>query len=215
MADVAGRTDGGGSTRRGRIDKRHAILDAAFVVFAEKGYAQACVKEIAAAAGVAKPTVYNHLSDKENLFRHAIEAASGAHLQQQLAALGRLADPEADVRTALSRVASELARSGCAERAWALRRLLYAEASRFPELLDTGAGPYADRLAEALADRLARLALAGRLRITDPTLAAEQFLALITGPLQRRSRYGTRAPSAAEQQEIADAAVDTFLAAFG
>ncbi|WP_372343089.1 helix-turn-helix domain-containing protein [Streptomyces sp. KL116D] len=28
--------------------------------------------EIAEEAGVAKPTVYNHLSDKENLFRHAV-----------------------------------------------------------------------------------------------------------------------------------------------
>ncbi|MFF7183419.1 TetR family transcriptional regulator [Streptomyces sp. NPDC008121] len=37
----------------------NAILDGAFAVFEQRGYAQACVKEIAQEEGVAKPTVYN------------------------------------------------------------------------------------------------------------------------------------------------------------
>lgn len=62
---------------RGRIDKRQAILEAAFRTFAREGYGQSCVREIAAEAGVAKPTIYNHLGDKETLFREAMLAAVG------------------------------------------------------------------------------------------------------------------------------------------
>ncbi|WP_131770844.1 TetR/AcrR family transcriptional regulator, partial [Candidatus Protofrankia californiensis] len=56
-------------TGRGRVDKREAILAAAFEVFARKGYEGASVDLIASEAGVAKPTLYNHLGSKENLFR--------------------------------------------------------------------------------------------------------------------------------------------------
>jgi TetR/AcrR family transcriptional regulator, mexJK operon transcriptional repressor len=44
-------------------------------------------------------------------------------------------------------------------------------------------------------------------------LAAEQFLALLTGPMEHRSGLGTRAVPAAESAAIADAAVGTFLIA--
>jgi AcrR family transcriptional regulator len=64
---------GGGRPARGRIERRQAILDGAFAVFTRHGYAQACVKEIAQEAGVAKPTVYSHLNDKESLYREAVE----------------------------------------------------------------------------------------------------------------------------------------------
>lgn len=199
------------AAQRGRIDKRQAILHAAFTVFAREGYAQACVNEIAAEAGVAKPTVYNHLTDKANLFRHAVQAAHDTLTARNLATVGRLADAGENLRATLLSVARDLAGSGADERSRALRRLLLAEASRFPELLDA-CGTH--RLTEALADRFARLALGGRLRLTDPTLAAEQFLALIDGPLENRSRYGTRPIPPAEQEEIAAAAVNTFEAAF-
>ncbi|HEX2314666.1 MAG TPA: TetR/AcrR family transcriptional regulator C-terminal domain-containing protein, partial [Thermomonospora sp.] len=61
---------------------------------------------------------------------------------------------------------------------------------------------------------LARLSLAGRLRRCDPSTAAEQFLALLTGPAEARSRYGTRTVGEEELRAVARAAVDTFLAAY-
>jgi hypothetical protein len=61
---------------------------------------------------------------------------------------------------------------------------------------------------------MARLALAGRLNITDPGVAAEQFGALLTAPLETRSNLGTRTLSAAELAEVTRNAVQTFLHAF-
>mgnify|MGYP002621349712 CR=1 FL=1 len=200
---------------RGRIDKRQAILDGAFTVFARQGYAQACVQEIAKEAGVAKPTVYNHLTDKATLFRHAVRAAAEAVLRERLAALEPLADPGPDLRATLEDVGHRLLRLHTDDRSCALRRLLYAEITQFPDILDivTEYGPH--RLTRALADRLARLTLAGRLRATDPDRAAEQFTALLTGPLEARTRMGTRPLGDADLRDISRAAVHTFLCAFG
>ncbi|MEO3888125.1 TetR/AcrR family transcriptional regulator [Nonomuraea sp. B5E05] len=203
------------TSTRGRIDKRQAILGGAFAVFARLGYAQACVQDIADEAGVAKPTVYNHMTDKATLFRHAVEAASQAALVARIGALAPLADPGDDLAGVLEGVAHALLRLHTDERSCALKRLLYSEITRFPDILDvvTGSGPH--HLTQALADRLARLALSGRLRAADPDLAAEQFLALLLGPLETRSRLGTRQISDTELHDLARATVCTFMRAWG
>ena len=206
------------ATSRGRIDKRQAILDAAFAVFASRGYARACMEEIAEVAGVAKHTVYNHLGDKENLFRAAMEATGNAVMAENLVVAERLTveggegpDP---VRSSLQDVGHRLLLQCCDDRSWALRRLLHAEITRFPELLEVVWGRGADRLRQTLADRMARLSLAGLLRPCDPVEASEQFLALLTGPMEARSQLGTRHVPDSELHTVADAAVDTFLRAF-
>ncbi|MDQ0604749.1 TetR/AcrR family transcriptional repressor of mexJK operon [Streptomyces canus] len=210
-------SSGGSGVSRGRVDKRQAILDGAFAVFARRGYAQACVQEIAEEARVAKPTVYSHLNDKETLFRHTIEAAADTLMAENLALVERLRErsPDDDLPVALADLAQRLLRVCCGERARALRWLTYAQMARFPDLIETVQERTAHRPRAALADRLARLSLAGRLRPCDPEQAAEHFFALLTGPLESRSRLGTRRVPAAELRVIADAAVDVFLRAYG
>ncbi|MEC3919571.1 TetR/AcrR family transcriptional regulator [Nocardia sp. CDC160] len=199
---------------RGRIDKRHAILEAALTVFARRGYAQACVQEIADAAAVAKPTVYNHLTDKETLFREAISAAAETVGSAALTALEPLRAPGDDLATAVQDTALLLLQACSDDRALALHRLTYAQAGDFPDLVEAVLERTTLRLRETLADRLARLALAGRLRHGDPSIAAEQFLALLSGPLEIRSRQGNRAVPEAELRALAEAATETFLRAY-
>ncbi|MET8974206.1 TetR/AcrR family transcriptional regulator [Streptomyces sp. NPDC004539] len=200
---------------RGRIDKRQAILEAAFDVFARRGYAQACVKEIAEAAKVAKPTVYNHLNDKETLFRQALERAADAVAADAVAALDPLRAPGDDPRAAFLDTARRLLAVFTADRARSLRWLTYAQVGVFPDLVETVTSRTQTRLAESLADRLARLALSGHLHRTDPTTAAEHFLALLTGPLEHRSALGTREVTPAEVEAVAEAGVKVFLRAYG
>ncbi|MFB7477214.1 TetR/AcrR family transcriptional regulator [Kitasatospora sp. NPDC056184] len=200
---------GAGRKARGREDRRQAILDGAFAVFARQGYAQTCVQEVAREAGVAKPTVYNHLADKESLYREAVEAAAdrvGARCLAVVDALREVAadtDPEEGLRT----VGRELLRICHDEEARAVQRLAGAEAARFPGLEASARERTALRIRSALADRLARLALAGRLRPCEPEPAAEHFLALLTGPLEYRPD--------ADPDALAEAAVDVFLRAYG
>lgn len=201
--------------RKGRIDKRQAILDAAFTIFARDGYRAAGVDAIAAAAGVAKHTIYNHFGDKESLFRAVVAGLSDQALTRNLAAVELLREP-GDLTAMLTETGLRLAECYCDERSWALRRLLSAQITTMPDLLDIVRDRAADRVNDALAARLARLALAGRLSLDgDPLVAAEQFGALLTGPLETRSRMGARQLPPAELREIATNAARTFLRAFG
>ncbi|MCF6473197.1 TetR/AcrR family transcriptional regulator [Nonomuraea sp. MG754425] len=204
----------GAVAARGRIDKRQAILNAAFTIFARAGYAQAAVDMIAAEAGVAKATVYSHFGDKENLLREAIAASADQALADNLSAIDQLADRGTDLRATLEGVGLRLLQCYCDDRSWALRRLLSAEINQFPDLLDIIHTRAADRITETLADRFARLTVTGRLHTPDPLLAAEQFFALLTGPMDKRARLGTCHVPDAELRALSRAAVRTFLQAF-
>ncbi|CAO5154033.1 TetR/AcrR family transcriptional regulator [Frankia sp. AiPs1] len=200
---------------RGRPDKREAILRTAFTVFAREGYAQATLDAIAAEARVAKHTIYNHFGDKQTLLRAALTAEADLARAKNMAAVDLLRDCVGDPRPALEAVGLRVIQCFCDDGGWALRRLFYAELPQFPDLLDIIEGRAASPVTEALADRLARLALAGQLRLTDPSAAAEQLSALLTGSLESRGRFGTRRIPEDEMRAVARAAVDTFLHAFG
>src|SRR5258708_31232672 len=53
--------------------RRSEIITAARSVFAQKGYLNATVDEIALAAGLAKGTIYVYFSSKEEIYTAAIE----------------------------------------------------------------------------------------------------------------------------------------------
>jgi AcrR family transcriptional regulator len=66
-------------------ERPHEILEAALRVFAERGYRNTRLDEVAAAAGVTKGAVYHYFANKEDLLLRAIE-----HYQAR--AFGRLED---------------------------------------------------------------------------------------------------------------------------
>ncbi|MFE4977227.1 TetR/AcrR family transcriptional regulator C-terminal domain-containing protein [Kitasatospora sp. NPDC056651] len=104
-------------------------------------------------------------------------------------------------------MARELLRACHGEDARAVGRLANAEAERFPGPAASVRERTALRTRSALADRLARLVLAGHLRPCDPEPAAEHLLALLTGPLEYRPD--------ADPDAVADEAVEVFLRAYG
>lgn len=59
-------------SRETEADKRQRILMAAARVFAERGFHQATVADIAVEAGVGKGTIYEYFSSKEELFRQVV-----------------------------------------------------------------------------------------------------------------------------------------------
>jgi AcrR family transcriptional regulator len=107
-ADPGGSRGGGGSSpparqrlaapkrgagRRAQAGaRRQAILAAALAIFAARGYEAARLDDVAAAAGVAKGTLYLYFKDKEALFEELvrgavtpiIDAVSSAALQPNL-----------------------------------------------------------------------------------------------------------------------------------
>lgn len=123
-------------------------------------------------------------------------------------------DP-AQLRPGLEDVAHKLVDCYCDEQSEAVRRLLYAEAVRFPDLFDAVRASGPNQFTEALAGRLARFANAGHLRIEDPVRAANQFIALVYEEVPAMTALGTRPLDPADVSKVVEAGVDTFLRAFG
>jgi AcrR family transcriptional regulator len=199
---------------RGRLDKREAILDAAFRVFAEHGYERASVDAIAAEAGVAKPTIYNHLGGKENLFREVMIATVTRFNARTLATLDEFPAKPADLRAALVEVGTKLGSCVIDQQSTAMSRLLAAESARFPDLFDAMRATGHYRVRDALAGRLARLAHAGRLEVPDPDLAAYQFMTMIVGDLPLLAVMTTKPISRTVLRRTVADGVDTFLRAY-
>jgi AcrR family transcriptional regulator len=195
--------------------KRRAIIEAATTAFLEHGYRGTSMDSVAAAAGVSKQTVYQHFGDKQRLFRELIAATVQEASDPVYDEVRRLADSgqlEHDLRD----LARRLLRLVLQPAMMRLRRLVIAEAQRFPDLgrvfYDLGPG----RTIAALADTFAELHRHRRLDAPDATLAATQFNWLVmAAPLNRAMLLGhDDAPTSREINKWAAAGVRTFLAAY-
>ena len=123
-----------GRTRAARAQGRQArdeLLAAALRVFARRGYRQARVDEIAAAAGYSKGALYWHFSGKQELLATLLEELIDAPTRE-LVALLESAPPDRDMSVEASR---EFARRLTSRRdAVLLDREYWSLAIRDPEL---------------------------------------------------------------------------------
>jgi AcrR family transcriptional regulator len=51
-----------------KLETRKAILDAAVKLFAEKGFDQTSIEDIATEAGIGKTTIYGYFPNKNDIF---------------------------------------------------------------------------------------------------------------------------------------------------
>ena len=195
--------------------KRRAILQAATTVFLRNGYLGTSMDEIAALAGVSKQTVYKHFTDKERLFSQIVtatvnELADPDH--DEVLNLRDTGDLERDLRDFARRQLGAVMQP----RLLQLRRLVIAEAGRFPQLgrLFYERGP--GRTIDALAAMFQRLASRGVLELDDARIAAAHFNWLVMSvPLNQALLLGDDQPATpAELDSYADAGVRAFLAAY-
>lgn len=198
--------------------KRRAILAAATEVFLQHGYLGASMDEVAAKAGVSKQTVYKQFECKERLFAEIVLGTSDQLMDGLLQAYVETLDGAADAREALRALAGRLLQTLTADSVLQLRRLVIAEADRFPEVCGAWFSSGFEKSLEALGQALTRLSDRGLLRrLDDPTLAAYQFAGLVMyKPMNRAMFAGTRQRAdSAELARLADQAADVFLAAYG
>jgi TetR/AcrR family transcriptional repressor of mexJK operon len=198
------------------VRSRAAVLEAATTLFLRNGYGATTMDDIAETAGVSKRTVYNNYTDKEALFREVVMAATGIVEEFAADAAAELADPD-DLPTALFALARRLAAAATNPRVVRLRRLLIGEAHRFPDLAAEYYRLAPGRVMSTLAAALESLALRGRLQLTDPRRAAEQFAFLVLGAALDRAMFDGRgrSPDTDCLARAADDGVRTFLAAYG
>lgn len=187
------------------IDVRSRLIQAALEVFAAEGY-RASMDRIAAHAGVAKQTVYNHFASKEDLFGEI------ARLGAETIAVSL--DHGVDIRECLLRFASSFQEKVLGAEGLAIYRTLLGEVSRFPALgrafFERGPARMTERLSAFLAGAMKR----GVLREDDPRFAAEMLVSMLSG-IERTRRLLCPTPhTPADDQARLVATIDCFLRAY-
>ena len=197
-----------GPTRSDR--RRAAIIQAASQAFLAHGFPGTSVDEIAAAAGASKRTVYSHFGGKEGLFRALIRGTVDpmqAELQRRLDEA-----PTEPTEQAVEALTLLLARLIVTPTTIALRRLLIAEADRFPDLAEEWYRVGPAQALQRLEGYVTRLVQQGAVRVPSARQAAEVLLWLsISTPLNRLifAPSGT-APEPGELERAAAGAADVF-----
>jgi AcrR family transcriptional regulator len=181
--------------------KRTRLLEAAAPLFARKHQHEVTIDEIAAAAGVAKGTVYIHFKDKTALYQAVLEHTTGrvlAEIKQEAACH----EAAADKLRAIAR--------GCLAfvRAHPDAMLLWLR-DQIRCMLESphGVAPLSDQDQDALAvvsEILRSAARRGELRVGHPDLEAALFYGMI------RSAHETPLPGFTVGS-LADHVVDVFL----
>ena len=185
-------------------DCRSRLVQAATEAFIAEGY-RVCVDRIAAQAGVAKQTLYNHFPSKADLFAEVTRQATA----EFMIALGEDSD---GLRGRLRRFGVRYRERLLSPVGLGLYRMLVAEAPRFPELAATfyEAGPR--RTMERLRVLLLEAMECGELRREDPEFAVSQLLAMLAN--ERNCLLFSNEPLPEPDPAQAERIVDCFLRAF-
>ncbi|WP_328744456.1 TetR/AcrR family transcriptional regulator [Streptomyces sp. NBC_00285] len=137
-------------TRR-RVRTRANLLDAAFAVFAAKGFGRVSIEEVCEAAGYTRGAFYSNFDSLDELFFALYQQRADLIAEQVSGALA-LDGPGLDVTAAADRVTEVL----LLDRNWLLVKTDFlVHAARAPEVARTLLEHRA-RLRRAIADRLAR-----------------------------------------------------------
>jgi AcrR family transcriptional regulator len=180
-----------------KSERRRQIIEAAYAVLAEKGYAGTSMLAVAKRARASNETLYSWFGSKPGLFQAMVEenARAAAEILQEHP--GGDGDPD----TALSRIGPALLRLVTSERAIALNRAAAAESTDTGTLGRTIAASGREHIVPLLERLFAGAAAAGRLAGRTPVEAAELYISLLIGDLQIRRVIGV-AP-APDEDEIA------------
>jgi TetR/AcrR family transcriptional regulator, mexJK operon transcriptional repressor len=217
---VPGARPDGEAIRDGRsARKRRAIMEAATALFLRDGYRNTSMDQVAADAAVSKQTVYKHFADKQQLFREIVLGVTGnseAIITDLTSVLrSNQIGTAADLRTVLTDLARRYIDGVLRPNVLSLRRLIIAEAERFPDLARTYFEQAPSRGIDVIADALRTYEQRGLLNLGDARLAAAQFAYLVLGIPQDKAQFCPQErPSPAERDRLAAEAVRVFLAAY-
>lgn len=187
-------------------DSRRRLIEAATEAFMAEGY-RASVDRIAARAGVAKQTLYNHFPCKGELFSEVAHIAATSILVT-------LDNKNGDVRECLLRFSLALTEKVLGDEGLAFFRTLVAEAGRFPDLAQAFYAKGPEQTVSRLAAYLEGTMAAGLLRRDDPRFAAEMLVGMLVGFERTRRLCGVAPLSPEAGRDRVERMVDGFLRAY-
>jgi TetR/AcrR family transcriptional regulator, regulator of autoinduction and epiphytic fitness len=164
--DSISKTRGGGS--------REAIVGAAQRLFLERGFGAVSMDDLAAAAGVARRTLYNQFASKEEIFREMLVRVSG----QLEHAFPPGIETQGDVEEVLPLIARMILELHKHPGYLGFLRMVVADSRQFPWIAEEFAAVM-DPQTERLTRYLAHLTSMGILDCRNPMLAAHQFMGML------------------------------------
>lgn len=163
-----------------RQAKLERILDAALDVFAEKGFADARLDDVAARAGVAKGTIYLYVPSKQALFEALIRSGIAVPIE---AIEQRVAKLDLPIEAVLRLIFGFIRQEVLGTRRHEIARLVITEAGRFPEIAEFYHREVVSRGMRMLRGVAERAALRGEIRSDElarfPQLAMAPALVAI------------------------------------
>lgn len=196
-----------------RDERREAILKVAQAAFLSDGYAATSMSAIAAKVGGSKATLYYYFPSKEELFLAVIdEKCRDAH-----ATIAEIIADVSDFPRTLMELTDTLIRLILEDNSIAIRRLITAEAARFPELTRSFYACGRQKGIETLMDFFARAKNAGKLKpAAAPHAMVTTYLGLCEGELLIQKLWNVNPDPAEEEIQAAiDHTVSVFLAVYG
>lgn len=192
-----------------RIARQGRILDAALSVFAKSGYSGALMDEIAAQAGLSKPTLYQYFASKEALFAALL-------LQERDQMLAAFDHPgHAGLVAELLDFSWHYADTVMRPEFLSLARLIIGEAVRFPDIGRAYQASGPDRVLSGIVAYMTRQRDAGLLAFADAELAAEDLWGLIlSAPRNRALHIPDALPDRAQLARYINNGLAVFLRAY-
>jgi TetR/AcrR family transcriptional regulator, regulator of autoinduction and epiphytic fitness len=188
-----------------RGGSREAIVEAASHLFLQRGFGSVSMDELAEAAGLARRTLYNQFTSKEEIFREMLLRVSG-HLED---AFPPGIETQGDVEQVLRLVARLILDLHKRPEYLGFLRMVVADSRQFPWIAEEFAGVM-DPLTERLARYVAHLTAMGALECRNPTLAAHQFMGILNQFSLWPWMLGRESPPVSTE-EIVDGTTRMFL----
>jgi TetR/AcrR family transcriptional regulator, mexJK operon transcriptional repressor len=190
--------------------KEQEVLDVATDYFLAHGYQGASINAMARSSGISKESIYRYFSSKKQLF----EAVICRELAEYQAGVRRAlsAEKTMDLREALINIAETVLEVATTDRTLALRRLIFDEARRSP---DVGQHYYkiGPEYAFAAVEEIFRSHQSES--DFDPAILSRHFLALVAWrPILERECALGPAPTRAQIRARVEPTVRDFMKAF-
>jgi AcrR family transcriptional regulator len=192
-------------TRRQRrfVKRRDEILDVAARIFAQKGYSDTRITEIANALDIADGTLYNYFDSKRDILLAIISKAE-TDIEPMLQEAGELKtrdDLVAILATSYDVFMAHLP----------FTRTLLMEAWADDAILQDYAAGHLEHIGQRIHEFVVSRVNAGDFRPIDPALATQMVIGIFFAPVLPVLRGTTPPPSPEQCRILAEAAVDLLL----
>ena len=185
-------------------ERREKILDASLRAFNQKGFASTSVAEIAAAAGIAKGTVYLYFRSKEDILNEILSERSFKPLLANAIEKGR------PLEVTLRNIAE--AYFQFMEEYVPILRLVLTDTQRFPEQAQRVVREVMLKGTDSLAEFFVALARTGEIRpLENPLLTARAFLSMFTTYVLTQQVFNGQAVAPIDRQTWMDEAIQVFM----